>query len=240
MCGQMQPEIAVVARSRRDRRRDRCAHCASELITLGGADNGTRHWTIPDQRYDGTLPLHQWHCPPFRYSRPNGRSRMKMSSGVIWVLAGLVTLPLVTEGHVPDARSDSPAAQPISDQARPVVAVVEQFSAALKAGNLNQAGELLADDVLILESGGAEHSRQEYLGQHAAADAAFLKDAQIDVTRRTVRVEGPFAWVGTESELHATRNGKPLTLVSTETTVLKRTAGIWRIVHIHWSSHSKR
>ena len=164
---------------------------------------------------------------------------MNPPSTAAWLLASLLTLSSAAGAHEPDARSEKPSAPQISEQARPVVAVIEQFSAALKAGDLNQAGELLADDVLILESGGAERSRQEYLGQHAAADAAFLKDAQIDVKRRTVRVEGPFAWVGTESELRATHNGKPLTLVSTETTVLKRTAGIWRIVHIHWSSHPK-
>jgi ketosteroid isomerase-like protein len=46
--------------------------------------------------------------------------------------------------------------------------------------------------------------------------------------------------VGTESELHASKDGKPITLLSTETMVLKNTPNGWRIVHIHWSSRPKR
>jgi hypothetical protein len=46
--------------------------------------------------------------------------------------------------------------EPMSEQAKPAVAVIEQFSSALKTGDLKGAGEVLADDVVILESGGAE------------------------------------------------------------------------------------
>ena len=159
---------------------------------------------------------------------------------IVWLLPGLIALPSVARAVDPDAHSERVPAPYVSEQAKPVVAVVEKFSEAVKAGDLKHAGDLLAEDVLILESGGAEHSRQEYLGHHAAADAAFLKDARIEVKRRTARVEGTLAWVGTESELRTTRNGAPLTLLSTETTVLKNTAGVWRIVHIHWSSHPKK
>jgi uncharacterized protein (TIGR02246 family) len=128
----------------------------------------------------------------------------------------------------------------ISGQAQPAVAVVEQFSAALQAADFQRVSDLLADDVLILESGGAERSREEYLGHHAIADALFLKAAHVAVKRRTARVEGPFAWVGTESELHATQDGKPMSLLSTETMILKKAGNDWRIVHIHWSSRPKK
>ena len=165
---------------------------------------------------------------------------MNLSTIVVWMIASLIALPSAVSAHDPDARSDGAPPPQIAEQAKPVVAVVEQFAAALKSGDLKRAGDLLADDVLILESGGAEHSRQEYLDHHAPADAAFLKDAQIDVKRRTARVEGEFAWVGTESGLRTIRDGKPISLLTTETTVLKRTAGGWQIVHIHWSSHPKR
>lgn len=132
------------------------------------------------------------------------------------------------------------AASQVSEQAKPAIAVVDQFSTALHAGDLDRAGKLLADDVLILESGGAEHSRKEYLEGHAIQDAAFLKQAQSQIKRRTARVVGKLAWVGSESELHATKDGKPMTLLSTETMVLQNTAGVWRIAHIHWSSRTKR
>jgi ketosteroid isomerase-like protein len=89
--------------------------------------------------------------------------------------------------------------------------------------------------VQVLESGGAERSRAEYLQHHARADAEFLKGARVRVLRRTARAEGALAWVATESELEA--GGK--THLGTETMVLARSAGGWRIVHIHWSSRPK-
>ena len=124
--------------------------------------------------------------------------------------------------------------------AQPAVAVVERFGQSLAAGDLKTVGTLLDADVLILESGGAERSREEYLGHHAIGDAQFLKGARSQLKRRTARIAGDLAWVGTESELHANKDGKPLTLLSTETMVLKKTGADWRIVHIHWSSRPKK
>jgi ketosteroid isomerase-like protein/mono/diheme cytochrome c family protein len=122
-----------------------------------------------------------------------------------------------------------------ADGAAPV-AVVEKFGAALAKGDLAAAESLLDPQVLILESGGAEQSRAEYMGHHAGADAEFLRAATMRPGRRRVGVEGDLAWVGSESELHAREDGKPVTLLSTETMVLRRHDGAWRIVHIHWSS----
>ena len=140
-------------------------------------------------------------------------------------------------GHHAAAPAD--AARP-ADPAQPAIAVVEDFSAALKAGDLDRVGALLADDVLVLESGGAERSKQEYLAHHAGADADFLKATHVQVTGRTARIAGDLAWVGTESELHASKDGSPLTLLSSETMILARTPAGWRIVHIHWSSRPKK
>ena len=148
-----------------------------------------------------------------------------------------LALPMLASAHEPERQ---PAAAQPSDAAAPAIAIVEAFSTALKAGDLAKAGAYLAEDVLILESGGAEHSRQEYLSGHANHDAAFLKDAQIDLKQRVARMEGDIAWIGTESELRATVNGAPVALMSTESMVLKRMPTGWRIVHIHWSSSPKR
>ena len=135
---------------------------------------------------------------------------------------------------VASSQQDLPAA------AKAAVAVVERFGKALAAGDLNTVETLLDADVLILESGGAERSRTEYLGHHAISDAQFLKGTHNQLKNRRARIAGDLAWVGTESELHASKDGKPLTLLSTETMVLKKTRGDWRIVHIHWSSRPKR
>lgn len=73
------------------------------------------------------------------------------------------------------------------------VAVVDEFSASMRIGDLTSAGKLLAADTLIMESGGAEHSRQQYLGAHAIGDAALLKSAHIQIMQRTVRSTGDLA-----------------------------------------------
>lgn len=154
-------------------------------------------------------------------------------------LAGLLALPGGVAAHEPKPNATAVPVAAADPATTKVLAVVEQFGAALKAGNMESVGAMLADDVLILESGGVERSRKEYLGGHAMHDAVFLKTAHVEVKHRTARLEGPLAWVGTESEMHITKDGKPATILSTETMVLKRSGVDWRIVHIHWSSGAK-
>jgi ketosteroid isomerase-like protein len=79
----------------------------------------------------------------------------------------------------------------------------------------------------------------EYLGGHAKGDAAFLKTAHQQLLRRSAHVSGDFAWVASESEFHLQKDGKPVTVLSTETMLLQRRAAEWKIVHIHWSSRKK-
>ena len=141
--------------------------------------------------------------------------------------------------HHPQAKAATPASD-IPAEAQVAVAVVDRCGKALAAGDFKTVEALLDADVLILESGGAERSRAEYLGHHAISDAQFLKGAHSQLTRRRARLSGELAWVGSESELHTTKDGKALTLLSTETMVLKKTGSDWRIVHIHWSSRPKR
>jgi ketosteroid isomerase-like protein len=123
--------------------------------------------------------------------------------------------------------------------AKDAVATVDRFTAALSGGDLTKAGAELDPNVLILESGGAERSAVEYLGGHAKGDAAFLKTAHQQLLRRNAHVSGDFAWVTSETELHVQKDGKPVTVLSTETMLLQRRTSAWKIVHIHWSSRKK-
>jgi ketosteroid isomerase-like protein len=109
----------------------------------------------------------------------------------------------------------------------------------LSTGDLAKAGKELDPNVLILESGGAERSAAEYLGGHARSDAEFLKTAHQQLRRRTAHASGDFAWVASESELHLQKDGKPVTVLSTETMLLQRSGSAWKIVHIHWSSRKR-
>lgn len=154
-------------------------------------------------------------------------------------IASAQTSPSDQHAHHP-APAANAAAIDIAEAAAPAVTIADQFGQALAAGNFEAVESLLAPDVLILESGGAERSREEYLSHHAISDAKFLKDAHHQLLRRRAQVAGDLVWIGSESELHTTKDGKPLTLLSTETMVLRDTPDGWRIVHIHWSSRPKR
>lgn len=165
------------------------------------------------------------------------------------VFAGSLALSAVVLAHEPAEPKPAPAAaspaatmgmpvfvQNIAPAAVDAVKVVDAFSAAIKAVKIDEAAKLLDPTVLILESGSSERSRDEYLGEHAIADAAFMQTTQQQLRYRQAQVSGDVAWVGTESLLTTMKDGKATMFLSTETMVLKNTAEGWRIVHIHWSS----
>lgn len=124
----------------------------------------------------------------------------------------------------------------VAPPAADAVAAVDRFSVALGTGALDKAAAELDPSVLILESGGVERSRDQYLSGHAKNDAAFLKAAHVTLQRRTAQSSGDLAWVASESEIHVMKDKEMLKIASTETMVVRRTDQGWKIVHIHWSS----
>jgi len=138
------------------------------------------------------------------------------------------------------AHEPTPTQPAMHPETKAVLAVVDRFGAALAKADMKTVESLLDPAVLILESGGAERSRSEYMGHHAGADAAFLAGARTKQVNRTAQVHGIHAWVGSESEITASKGGVPTTLLSTETMILKKVGNDWRIVHIHWSSRPKQ
>ena len=135
----------------------------------------------------------------------------------------------------------SSASAPADDEtARPAIAVVDAFHAALGSGDAAAVLALLAEDVVVLEEGGAERSREEYAGHHLPADMAFAAATTAEVTRRAARVEGDVAWVLTEGRTTGAFNGRPVDRLTAETMILHRDGDVWRIRHIHWSSRAPR
>lgn len=128
----------------------------------------------------------------------------------------------------------------VPDAAKAAAATVDRFFAALSAGDLDRAGAELDANVIILESGGVERSAAEYLGGHAKSDAEFLKSAEHQPGRRIARASGDLAWVASDNDLVIQKDGKPVTIASAETMVLRRTGSGWKIVHIHWSSRARK
>ena len=122
----------------------------------------------------------------------------------------------------------------------PAVAVVDAFHAALGSGNADAVLALLAEDVMVLEEGGAERTREEYAGHHLPADMAFAAATDAELTRRAAWVEGDMAWVLTEGRTSGQFNGRAIDRLTAETMILQRHADGWRIRHIHWSSRAPR
>lgn len=134
----------------------------------------------------------------------------------------------------------SPAMAGLAPGASAPASVVDAFHTALGAGNTAAALAQLSEDAVIFESGGVERGKAEYASHHAAADAAFAQAVPSRTTRRAGQVGGDLAWILTEGRTTGTFKGKPVDRVTTETMLLRRAEGVWRIVHIHWSSATAR
>ena len=117
-------------------------------------------------------------------------------------------------------------------------ATADAFHRALAAGHREEALALLAPDVVIFESGGAELSREEYAHHHLAADMEFSAAAPTRVLDRQQGSGGDTAWVLSRTETKGSFRGREVHSRGTETMLLRRTAAGWRIVHIHWSSQA--
>ena len=161
---------------------------------------------------------------------------MRLNAGISF--AALLTLAAPLAAHENKPKQTQGIELPAS--ARPAAATVDAFHAALRRGDTRAAAALLSDDALIFESGGVERTKAEYAAHHLLADAEFSRAVSSVVSRRSGGSEGPVAWVSTEGRTTGAYKGKPVDLLTTETMILRRTAGQWRVVHIHWSSQPKR
>jgi ketosteroid isomerase-like protein len=114
--------------------------------------------------------------------------------------------------------------------------VVRAFHEALASGDSVTALGLLAEDVVIYESGGVEASREEYRSHHLPADMAFASATEREVTLERSGKNGDLAWVLSRSTTTGTFREQEIHSVGTETMLLVLTSAGWRIRHIHWSS----
>lgn len=149
---------------------------------------------------------------------------------------GIVALALAGPGT-----AHGPAKQPVPSSkveasAQEPERIVDAFHAALARGDTAGALALLADDAVIYESGGVERGKAEYASHHLAADAAFAKVVPNQVIRRSGAADGAVAWILTEGRTTGSYRDRPVDRITTETAMLRRIAGTWRITHFHWSS----
>lgn len=118
-------------------------------------------------------------------------------------------------------------------------AVVDQYEAALTAGDSAKAVSLLADDLMVMEAGTIE-TRADYLAHHLGADIKASAGAKGNRTVLKVSLVGDAAYVITKTVRPGTGAQGSTGSELAELMVLSKTAGGWKIRAIHWSSRRRR
>jgi ketosteroid isomerase-like protein len=145
-----------------------------------------------------------------------------MLAGLVLVMVGVAT-PATAQG------ADSAA----------VAAVIERFHAALASGDSSAALALLAPDVAVQESGGAE-TLQEYRSHHLPGDIQFARAVPRSRTPIKVTIAGDVAWATSTGVTQGEYRGRAINSNSAELMVLTRSGAGWLIRAIHWSSRARR
>ena len=129
------------------------------------------------------------------------------------------------------------AAQAQDSDAEAAKAVVADFHRALAEGYRDGVLKLLMPNAVIFETGYVEASREQYAAGQLGADLLYAATVQREVVHREAVVSGDMALVITQARNSGEFQGEPVNLTNTETMVLRRSGGNWKILHIHWSGH---
>lgn len=157
------------------------------------------------------------------------------------VLGALLALPYPGVAQAPSGGSGTTVGESTSQVAdsADVAATIRAFHEALRTGDADAARALLAEGLLVAESGSVE-GREEYVSHHLPADMAFAaavdrQEGDIDVT-----VLGDAAWAMSASTTTGTYRDRPIDSRGAELMVLSREDDGWLIRAIHWSSRQVR
>ena len=158
--------------------------------------------------------------------------------GLLSAISTIAAGPTAFAHPTPPAQS-APPAPSVEPALVPAAArVVDAFHAALDRGDTATASGLLADALVVFEGGEVERSKAEYAGRHLPADAVFAQAVGSRMTRRTGGASGDLAWVASEGRTRGRYHDRDIDRLTTETVVLRRISGAWKIVHVHWSSRA--
>ena len=116
-----------------------------------------------------------------------------------------------------------------------IAKTLNDLETAIVENDSEKAGEILHDDVTILEGGGME-TKSQYLSHHFHSDGKFLSAMNREEVSQEISVEGNMAWVTSKTKMTGTYSGRDIDLSSLELAVLKKENGMWRVIALHWSS----
>jgi ketosteroid isomerase-like protein len=125
--------------------------------------------------------------------------------------------------------------------ARTPVDAVDAFHAALKKQDTAAALSLLDRDLIVFEFGVVDPTVQAYAFAHLPFDIDVAAVSKWDVQSRRVGGEGDIRWVLTSYHVTGRQSdGTPIDQTTLETMILRRTSGLFRIAHMHWSTNDPR
>jgi uncharacterized protein (TIGR02246 family) len=117
--------------------------------------------------------------------------------------------------------------------------IVEAYHKAFEQRDVEGLRRLFAEDLLVFESGGVDRGREAYLTHHLGPELKELSawttsgmDMKIEAQESLAVATCAFIYEATLASGKASK-GK-----ATETLVLAKEGGQWRIRHIHWSSRA--
>lgn len=118
--------------------------------------------------------------------------------------------------------------------------VVDDFHQALRQGDSALALSLLAREVVVFESGQSDPARDAYAGAHLPADMNVAAQTEWSLVNRLAGGSGEERWVLSSYHVKGRVDGTPVNRVYLETAILREIGGMYRIVHLHWSSTPDR
>ncbi|GAB3253673.1 YybH family protein [Chitinimonas naiadis] len=114
--------------------------------------------------------------------------------------------------------------------------VVADFHSAMQSGRQADVEALMNPEALIYESGYIERTRSDYAEHHLPGDIAYAKKIKTKLLKQAAIEAENLAVITSETETIDQSAKEPINYAGTETMVLRRVNGEWRIAHIHWSS----
>jgi len=118
------------------------------------------------------------------------------------------------------------------------VDAVDAFHQALKKRDTAAALSLLDRELVVFEFGVVDPTVEAYALQHLPLDVDAAAASTWTIENRRVGGEGDLRWVLTTYHVTGRQpDGSPIDLTTLETMILRRTSGLFRIVHMHWSTN---
>jgi hypothetical protein len=121
--------------------------------------------------------------------------------------------------------------------ARTPIETVDAFHAALRSKDTAGALSLLDRSLVVYEFGAVDATAEAYAFRHLPFDMDVAAATAWKLETRRTGGEGNERWVLSTYRVSGRQSdGTPIDQTTLETVILRRTGGLFRIVHFHWST----